>query len=153
MDIRVVSKFLGGFTAMQQSVAAVNSRSGFNQEDRLIDAFEAYCYGHLPGDVVEKYKSLFPAFRNARVGLKLMLAVGELSELLETVRKNMGSDDHCPMFSAEAVELADAVIRIMNYATERGIPLGEAIVAKNDYNTHRHDHSKEGRAAEHGKRF
>ena len=41
----------------------------------------------------------------------------------------------------------------LRYATDRKLRLAEAIFAKNEYNRNRADHSAEGRAAEHGKKF
>jgi len=79
--------------------------------------------------------------------------MSELGETLEAVRKNLGPDDHIPGFTAEEAEAADAIIRLMNYAQNRRLRLAEAVVAKNEFNRNRADHSKEGRAAEHGKQF
>ena len=82
-----------------------------------------------------------------------MLSVGELGETLEAIRKNVGADTHIPNFTAEEAEVADCIIRLMNYATDRKLRLAAAIVAKNEYNRNRADHSAEGRAAVHGKQF
>jgi NTP pyrophosphatase (non-canonical NTP hydrolase) len=70
-------------------------------------------------------------------GLKLALVTGEISEALEGIRKGNKPDSHIPEFTSEEAELADAVIRIMNYATDCGARLAEAIVAKNEYNRNR----------------
>jgi NTP pyrophosphatase (non-canonical NTP hydrolase) len=91
------------------------------------------------------------AIRNARAGLKLMLIVSEIGEALEAVRKNLGPDDHIPQFSAEEAEIADAVIRLMNYATDRDLRLAEALIEKNEYNRNRPDHTD--RTGEHAKKF
>ena len=71
----------------------------------------------------------------------------ELSEYLEALRsEDPGKPDkHCPNFSAAEVELADAVIRILDHAASKGYRLGEAIVAKHAYNL--------TRPRKHGKRF
>ena len=107
----------------------------------------------VPSMDYHRFEKLFDSFRNARVGLKLALVVGEIGEALEAVRKNTGPDEHIPEFTAEEAEVADAIIRLMNYATDRKLRLAEAIVAKNEFNRNRADHSKEGRAAEHDKKF
>ncbi len=155
--------FTLGFEHMQAEAAAINKKNGFSTDDPLIDEFEQWFVnksldGTNDGDIeaalnYQKFRSLFGVMRNARIGLKLMLAVGELGETLEAVRKNMGSDSHIPKFTAEEAEVADAIIRLMNYATDRKLRLAEAIVAKNEYNRNRPDHSKEGRAAANGKKF
>jgi len=53
----------------------------------------------------------------------------------------------------EEVELADAMIRIMDYAGWRGFDLAGAMSDKLHYNLHRADHKPEARAAEGGKKF
>jgi len=147
--------FIVAFENLQADAAATNRKNGF-VDDPLMDEFEntwdAFSELCTP-EAYAKFKPLFASFRNARVGLKLMLAVGELGETLEAVRKNKGPDDHIPEFSAEEAEVADAVLRLMNYATDRKLRLAEAMWEKNKFNRNRLDHSKEGRAAEHGKRF
>ena len=144
------STFIIAFKNLQWDAASINKNSGFINEDALADQLEKFLFG---SDALATFKPLLASFRNARIGLKLMLATSELSETLEAVRKNIGPDDHIPDFSAEEAETADAVIRLMNYASDRNLRLAEAIVAKNEFNRTRHDHSKEGRAVEHGKQF
>lgn len=154
-EIRVVARmaFVQAFTELQTDAAAINRKNGFSTNDPLMHEFERFCDGLLPFGTPEKFKPLFAAFRNASAGLKLMLAVSEIGETLEAVRKNLGPDSHIPEFSSEEAEVADAVIRLMNYATDRRLRLAEAIFAKNEFNRNRKDHSEEGRAAEHGKKF
>lgn len=71
----------------------------------------------------------------------------ELSEFLEALRsEDPGKPDKkCPDFSAAEVEMADAVIRLMDLAMHKGYRLGEAILAKHAYNL--------TRPYKHGKRF
>jgi hypothetical protein len=144
--------FVQAFEELQADAFNINTQSGFNTDDLLLDEFEEYVQGQSP-EIYQKFAGLFPSFRNARVGLKLMLTTSELSEALESVRKNLGPDSHIPEFSSEEAEVADAIIRLMNYATDRNLRLAEAIVAKNEFNRNRRDHSKEGRAETHGKKF
>lgn len=142
--------FISAFTELQEDAAVINKNANFSGDDELINQLETFLFG---SDALNTFKPILASFRNARIGLKLALAAGELSEALEAVRKNKGADDHIPEFSAEEAEIADVIIRLMNYATDRKLRLAEAIVAKNEYNRNRHDHSKEARASEHGKRF
>jgi NTP pyrophosphatase (non-canonical NTP hydrolase) len=67
---------------------------------------------------------------------KLALMLSELGEAVEGVRKP-GFDSHCPVFSNEAIELADVLIRIMDYCGKFGVPIGHAVVAKMRYNATR----------------
>jgi NTP pyrophosphatase (non-canonical NTP hydrolase) len=75
---------------------------------------------------------------------KLMLVVSELSECMEGIRKNL-MDDKLPHRTMEEAELADAVIRIMDYAGYRNLDLEGAIFEKLEYNDNREDHKLEHR--------
>lgn len=141
--------FVEGFKSLQKDAAGINRKNGFVEQEAMIDELESY----LSHEGMTRFLPLIQMFRDARVGLKLMLVVSELGEALESVRKSLGPDDHIPQHSAEAAEIADAMIRLMNYATDRKLNVAEAIADKNEFNRNRADHSKEGRAQLHGKRF
>lgn len=65
----------------------------------------------------------------------------ELSEALEALRHGDPPDDHLPDFNGVEAELADVVIRIMDFAEARGLEVAEAILAKAAYNKSRpHKH-------------
>lgn len=82
----------------------------------------------------------------------LMLIVSEVAEAMEGVRKDL-KDDHLPERSMEEVELADTVIRIMDYAGRWGLDIGGAIMEKLEYNKNRADHKIENRKLDGGKKF
>ena len=67
-------------------------------------------------------------------GELIALVHSELSEALESFREDNPPDKHLPQFDGAVVELADAVIRIMDMAEAHGWPLAEAICAKHEYN-------------------
>ena len=69
-------------------------------------------------------------------GQQIALMHSELSEALEGSRKNL-QDDHLPQFSMMEAELADVVIRIMDHAGAFSLRVGEAIIAKMEYNSGR----------------
>lgn len=83
---------------------------------------------------------------------KLALVHSEVSEALEGLRKDT-DDDHLPHRSCEEVEIADAVIRLLDYAAARGYDLGTILKEKQEYNARRKDHKAEVRAAQGGKKF
>lgn len=85
-------------------------------------------------------------------GEMLCLIHSEISEAMEGARKNL-MDDHLPNRKMEEVELADALIRIFDYAGAHGFDLGGAVVEKLQYNQTRKDHSKEARLKDDGKKF
>jgi NTP pyrophosphatase (non-canonical NTP hydrolase) len=84
--------------------------------------------------------------------MKLCLIHSEVSETLEGVRKG-GMDKHLPHRTAEEVELADALIRIFDYAGARNLDIAGATIEKLLYNQKRADHKREHRAAEGGKKI
>lgn len=78
-------------------------------------------------------------------GEVIALIHSELSECLEGLRSRNQPDKHLPEFNSATVELADAIIRIMDFAGYKNWPLADAIVAKIAYNT--------TRPKKHGKEF
>ena len=64
---------------------------------------------------------------------RIALMHSELSECLEGARKGL-QDDHLPNRSMEVAELADTIIRIMDYASAYELPLAEVILEKMAYN-------------------
>lgn len=65
----------------------------------------------------------------------LLLIIGEISEAVEALRRpEMEQDHHIPEFTELEAELADVVLRAMNYAHARGLKLAEAMEAKAAYN-------------------
>ncbi len=82
-------------------------------------------------------------------GTRLALQTSEISEALEAIRNSPPGapkmDDHCPELTNIEIEMADAVIRIMDMAQFYGYRLAEAIIRKHAFNV--------GRPMKHGKNF
>ena len=69
-------------------------------------------------------------------GEMIALMHSELSEALEGDRKPH-PDKHVPAFDNLAVELADCVIRIMEFGHARDVPVAQALIAKAQANAAR----------------
>lgn len=75
-------------------------------------------------------------------GELIALMHSELSEALEGLRHGDPPSDKIPEFKSSEEELADVIIRIMDYSQARNLRVAEAILAKIEYN--------EGRSEKHG---
>lgn len=76
-------------------------------------------------------------------GELLALIHSEISECLEALRHGNPPDEKLPNFDSATVELADAIIRIMDMAHARGLPVAQAVEAKHAFNkTRPHKHGK-----------
>jgi NTP pyrophosphatase (non-canonical NTP hydrolase) len=77
------------------------------------------------------------------IGTSLMLIVSELGEALEAYRNGNPASEKIPEISHAEEELADVVIRIMDFVGRHNIRLSEAILRKMSYNkTRPHLHGK-----------
>ncbi len=117
-----------GLDYLQEDCHALARKSGWWDE-----------YDQMP----EQYRKYFRASKRE-------LMHSEVSEALEGARKDL-MDDHLPHRKMEEVELADTLIRILDYAGGMGYDLAGAVIEKLAYNQRRADHKPEARAAEGGK--
>ena len=85
-------------------------------------------------------------------GELLALIHSEISEALEGERKDL-MDDKLPHRKMAEVELADAIIRILDYAAGFGYDLQGAFDEKMIFNAQREDHKHEARQIAGGKKF
>lgn len=78
-------------------------------------------------------------------GEKIALMHSELSEMLEADRKSIESSEHIPEFTGVEEELADLIIRALDFAGHHELRLGEAILVKMTFNL--------SRPFKHGKKY
>ena len=75
--------------------------------------------------------------RTRSAGEALMLMVTELAEAMEALRAESPKSVKIPSFSKVEEELADAVIRILDFAGGNGLDIEGALAAKMQYNESR----------------
>lgn len=85
-------------------------------------------------------------------GELLCLIHSEISEAMEGERKDL-MDDKLPHRKMAEVELADALIRILDYAAGFGYDIEGAVMEKLYYNAKREDHTHEARQKANGKKW
>ena len=111
---------------------ATSSRNGFHSDDALIMEILndlADC------NAIEQARKWFIATTEQA---EIARMHSELSEGLESVRKDPDRpDQHLPQFSNRTVEYADTIIRILDTCAKRGLPIGDALIAKMAYNASR----------------
>lgn len=86
------------------------------------------------------------------IATKMLLIGTEISEAVEGYRKDL-MDDKLPHRSMVEVELADALIRILDLAGALNCDLDGAIREKREFNKTRSDHKVENRVKKNGKKF
>ena len=85
-------------------------------------------------------------------GELLCLIHSEISEAMEGERKDL-IDDKLPHRKMAEVELADALIRILDYSAGFGYDISGAVCEKLEYNSTRKDHTFEEREKPNGKKW
>ena len=98
---------------------------------KFVDEFEAMARESFE---IALDKGWYDGFTKRNDGEVIALMHSELSEALEALRLGDPPDKHLPEFDSVEVELADVIIRIMDYSQYKGLRIGEAIEAKIEFN-------------------
>lgn len=91
---------------------------------------------HMQAKLLSSWNSQQGFWESENVGEKIALMHSELSEALEADRKDLPSD-HIEGFSGVEEELADCMIRILDFAGHFDLRLAEAFAAKVKFNLER----------------
>lgn len=121
--------------------------------DGLVDA-QALCHGlaRHSGWWTSRLTGKPLDYSQVNIGEKLMLIVSEVAEGMEGHRKDL-MDDKLPHRKMLEVELADALIRILDLAGFLQYDLAGAVIEKLAFNQQRADHKIENRNAPGGKAY
>ena len=113
---------------------------------------QAVCHERARNAGWDAYYTTPAEYRKYVISSMIALIHSEVSEALEAFRKTK-RDDHLPHRQGVEVELADAVIRILDLGGCMDLDIIGALVEKLEYNASRPDHTREARAAEGGKQI
>jgi NTP pyrophosphatase (non-canonical NTP hydrolase) len=123
------------FREMQRAVHQTSREKGWYDKPEWVQ--EALALPDLPDHIKKGIQSA----TDRNPSEMLMLVVTEIAEGVEGLRKDL-MDDHLPERPMIECELADMVIRAMDFAEHFGYDLAGAIIAKAQYN--------KGRPVRHG---
>lgn len=99
---------------------------------KFIDPVVVATFSRL-GQIISRWNTAQGFWDSANTGEKIALMHSELSEALEADRKDLISD-HIPEFTGVEEELADCLIRILDFAGHYELRLADAFSAKLQYN-------------------
>ena len=116
--------------AAAEAHAQLAAQSGFAQE--VIAPSLTAALG-TQAALINRFMQAQGFWESDNTGEKIALMHSELSEALEADRKNLDAE-HIPGFTGVEEELADVIIRILDFAGHHQLRLGEALSAKITYN-------------------
>lgn len=133
----------GVVNALQEGCHRTATEHGFKGDWYLADFLEEIAdksedgRRDLEDDEIVKLRDAAIALRNNIIGMKLALIHSEISEALESLRKNAGVPGALEGFGNFGEELADAIVRILDTGSYTKDNLGDALLHKMAVNEER----------------
>lgn len=137
-------------SAGEATDGVVIAMAGLDTAQTICHGLAAHSGWWLDTETGEDVRTWPKKFLNLWIASKLMLVVTEVAEAMEGHRKDL-PDDKLPHRRMLEVEMADAVIRILDLSGGLGFDVAGAIIEKLAFNQQRPDHKLEHRKAEGGK--
>jgi NTP pyrophosphatase (non-canonical NTP hydrolase) len=136
LDPSHADRFVDYFKLLQTAAHKVNVSNGWwaNEDADLLEALGKSLNERSIG---ERLLGIAAKLQNRNDGEMIALMHSELSEALEGHRHGNPPSDHIPEFSALEEEMADVIIRILDYAEKRKLNVAQAIIAKLAFNAGR----------------
>lgn len=128
----------------KQTIDAANAAAAAERAkviQRHLDAINCIagpltCQLSVAASLINDFMQYQGFWQSDNTGEKLALMHSEISEALEADRKELQSDK-IPEFSGIEEELADLLIRVLDFSAYHELRLGEALAAKMRYNLNR----------------
>lgn len=141
-DIQAGLEFARRFSDVQEAVHRMAKEKGWWDRPEILEKAVTALHQSQALNPIEL--AHLAALGDRNTGEALALMHSEISEALEVFRKDPGlKDAKCPDHLAVEVELADCIIRIMDFAGANGLDIAGAICAKVNFNATRpHRHGK-----------
>ena len=134
------TNFVEGWNELAEFINTTAIEKGWWQapEDALAISQWLHAEGNCPNaEVREQLIAKLNNLSKRNEGEILALIHSEISEALEGLREGNPKSKKLPFFTTVEEELADAMIRIADYAKMYDLRVAEAMVAKVEYNTGR----------------
>lgn len=144
-------RFKGNLNKLYKKIKKMSNMNEVSEYAENLNSLRDLCYDNAVASGWHTDLNTGESIKRNK-GEQLMLIVSEIAEAMEGERKGL-RDDHLTHRSMAEVELADAIIRIMDYCGTHNYNIGEAVIEKVEYNKKRKDHQLENRINESGKKW
>ena len=119
--------FVDAWNEIADSVHQTAREKGWWDAPKEVEQIKMAVASELSPDKYDSVCSMLEVLGRRNSAEMLALMHSELSEGLEALRHGDPADSHLPEFNSLEVELADVVIRMMDFAAAKGLKVAEAI--------------------------